>query len=623
MENAPIKDNKPSTEKTQLRFLTCGSVDDGKSTLIGRMLYDSSSVMDDHLSQSKLESDRYGTQGEKLDLALLVDGLQAEREQGITIDVAYRFFETRSRKFIAVDTPGHEQYTRNMVTGASNVDVAIILIDAQKGISKQTKRHSAIIDLLGVKNVVLAINKMDLIDYDEKKFLSIKKEYGDYVKKLPKLQFTAIPISALNGDGVMALSKNMSWYVGPTIISFLENVNVFIEILTKPIRFPIQWVNRPSPNFRGFSGFMYSGSISVGTPITIFPSLQKSKILKILEPSGEVKVTQAGKSLTITLETEVDVSRGDMIASDINPPHVADKLAAHIVWMDEINLLPERTYDIRFATSEARAQIISLEYKIDINTLNRHAAKTLFMNEIGYCKISLSSSVAFDSYIDNKFTGSFVLINRDTKATIGAGMIDYPLRRSSNIKWHNMKITKESRAQNLKQRPIILWFTGLSGSGKSSIADELEQALVDRGHSTYLLDGDNVRHGLNKDLGFTEQDRVENVRRVAEVGNLMVDAGLIVLACFISPFEAERNMARSLFKYNEFIEIFVDTTIEKCESRDPKGLYKKARLGKLKNFTGIDSPYERPSRPEIHLKTADKTIKELVAQILAYLEGKI
>ena len=624
MEKTLTNNHKlPASEKTQLRFLTCGSVDDGKSTLIGRMLYESSSVMDDQLSQSKMESNRYGTQGKKLDLALLVDGLQAEREQGITIDVAYRYFETKYRKFIAVDSPGHEQYTRNMVTGASNVDLAIILVDAQKGISTQTKRHSAIIDLLGIKKVVLAINKMDLIDYNEEKFLAIKNEYTEYAQKLTELQFTAIPISALTGDGVTALSKNMSWYIGPTILSFLEGVDVFNEIFTKPTRFPVQWVNRPNSNFRGFSGLLYSGSLSVGKPITIFPSLQKSKILKILEPAGEVPITQAGKSITILLEAELDVSRGDMIASDIDPPHVADKLAAHIVWMDDINLLPERTYDIRFATSEARAQIISLDYKIDINTLSRHAAKTLFMNEIGYCKLSLSKSIAFDSYIDNKFTGSFVLINRETKATIGAGIIDYPLRRSFNIKWHSMKITKESRAESLKQRPIVLWFTGISGSGKSSIADKLEQALVDRGHSTYLLDGDNIRHGLNKDLGFTEQDRVENIRRVAEVSSLMVDAGLIVLACFISPFRAERNMARALFKDNEFIEIFVDTPIAICEKRDPKGLYKKARLGKLRNFTGIDSPYEKPSNPEIHLKTENKTIKALVVQILSHLEGKI
>ena len=612
-----------TNEKMQLRFLTCGSVDDGKSTLIGRILYDSQAVMDDQVSQSKLESARYGTQGDNLDLALLVDGLQAEREQGITIDVAYRFFETKWRKFIAVDTPGHEQYTRNMVTGASNVDLAIILVDAQKGVSKQTKRHSAIINLLGIKKIILAINKMDLIEFNQEKFLSIVKHYKKYVKNFGLFDFTPIPISALLGDGVTKSSKQMPWYSGPTILRFLETIDVYNEILTKPTRFPVQWANRPDSNFRGFSGLLHSGSISVGESITIFPSLQKSKIMEIFEPNGSVSSTQAGKSITITLETEVDVSRGDMIATAIDPPHIADKLAAHIVWMNETNLLPERTYDIRFATSETKAQIISLEHKIDINTFNKHAVKTLAINDIGYCKVSLSRPVAFDSYTENKFTGSFVLIDTETKATVGAGIIDYPLRRSSNIKWHNMKITKEIRSQNLKQRPIILWFTGISGSGKSSIADKLEQELLNRGHSTYLLDGDNVRHGLNKDLGFTDQDRVENIRRVAEVGNLMVDAGLIVLACFISPFKAERNMARELFKNNEFIEVFVDTPLELCEYRDPKGLYKKARSGKLKNFTGIDSPYEKPTEAEIHLKTKNKSIDELANQILSYLEDKI
>ena len=615
--------NVPITEKKQLRFLTCGSVDDGKSTLIGRMLYDSQSVMDDQISQSQTESDRYGTQGKELDLALLVDGLQAEREQGITIDVAYRFFETRSRKFIAVDTPGHEQYTRNMVTGASNVDLAIILIDAQKGISTQTKRHSAIIHLLGIKKVVLAINKMDLIDFDQKGFLSIKNEYESYAKKLVELECIAIPISALTGDGVTKISKHMGWYSGPTILSYLEKVDVFNDILSKPARLPIQWVNRPNSSFRGFSGLLHSGSMSVGDEVTIFPSSQRSKIVKIFEPNGEVQVTQAGKSITLTLKNEVDVSRGDMIANDIDAPHVADKLSAHIVWMDKTSLLPERTYDIRFATSETKAQIISLEHKIDIDSLSKHAAKTLSMNEIGYCKLSLSCPIAFDSYIKNKFTGSFILIDRESKATAGAGIIDYPLRRSSNIRWHNMEINKKSRAQNFKQHPLILWFTGLSGSGKSSIADQLEQALVDRGHSTYLLDGDNVRHGLNKDLGFTDQDRVENIRRVAEVGNLMVDAGLIVLACFISPFRAERSMARALFEDDEFIEIFVDTPIETCEKRDPKGLYKKARSGQLNNFTGLDSPYETPNSPEIHLQTKNDEINIAVRQILSYLEGKI
>ena len=623
MVKIPLKIGEDELEKSQLRFLTCGSVDDGKSTLIGRMLYDARAVLNDQLLQSKKESDKYGTQGEHLDLALLVDGLQAEREQGITIDVAYRFFETKARKFIAVDAPGHEQYTRNMVTGASNVDLAIILVDAKKGILKQTKRHSAIIHLLGIKKVILAINKMDTVNYSEKKFNQIRDEYATYAKKLPKLRFVAIPISALNGDGVTFLSKKISWYSGSTILEYLENINISDEILFNPPRLPIQWVNRPHSNFRGFSGLVQSGLLSVGDTVTIFPSLQKSKISEIYEPDGKVTNTQAGNSVTITLEKDVDVSRGDMIATDSHPPYVADKLAAHIVWMDSTSLLPERTYDIRFATSESRAQIISLDYKIDVNTLNKLATKTLEINEIGYCKVSLSKPVAFDSYKDNKYTGSFILIDRESKATVGAGMIDYPLRRSSNIKWHSMEINKTTRSLSLEQRPLILWFTGMSGSGKSSIADKLEQMLLTRGYATYLLDGDNVRHGLNKDLGFTDQDRVENIRRVAEVGSLMVDAGLVVLACFISPFKAERSMARGLFEANEFIEVFVDTPLKVCENRDPKGLYKKARSGLLKNFTGIDSIYEVPENSEIHLKTENTTVDELVEVILSFLESRL
>ena len=622
-ESGNKKTKTQAMEKTQLRFLTCGSVDDGKSTLIGRILFDCKSVMDDQVSQSKAESRRYGTQGTDLDLALLVDGLQAEREQGITIDVAYRYFETKHRKFIAVDTPGHEQYTRNMITGASNVDLAVILVDAQKGVLQQTRRHSIILSLIGIKKIILAVNKMDLVHYEKEIFSNIKNEYLSFIKKLDLIDCTAIPISARNGDGVTHLSKEMNWYSGPSILDLLEKIDIFSEIADKPTRLPIQWVNRPNSSFRGFSGLINSGSLSVGDPVTIFPSLQKSSISEILGPNGKVAVASAGKSVTVTLETQIDISRGDIIAKKTSPPHVADKMAAHIVWMGNSSLLPERTYDIRFATAETQTQIMSLDHKVDINNLSKNAAKTLSLNEIGYCKLSLSKQIAFDSYSENKFTGSFILIDRETKATVGAGMIDHPLRRSSNIKWQNMKITKESRAKNLKQRPLILWFTGMSGSGKSSIANKLEEALVNLGHSTYLLDGDNVRHGLNKDLGFTDQDRVENIRRVAEVGNLMVDAGLIVLACFISPFRAERTMARALFEDKEFIEIFVDTALEICEARDPKGLYKKARSGKLKNFTGIDSVYESPLAPEIHLTTENTGIDELVSHILSHLKGKI
>lgn len=611
------------TDKTQLRFLTCGSVDDGKSTLIGRMLYDTKVIFDDQLSQSKKESEKYGTQGKELDLALLVDGLQAEREQGITIDVAYRFFETKTRKFIAIDTPGHEQYTRNMVTGASNAEVAIILVDAQKGISLQTKRHSAIVNLLGIKKIILAINKMDLVDFQKDTFTQIRSDYEIFSKKFETFSFTAVPVSALSGCGIAKSSKNMDWYFGPTILEILEKVDIADNLIETPLRLPVQWVNRPNANFRGFSGLIHSGHLKTGDSITIYPSEKKSKIQAIFEPTGHVEKTQAGRSVTVTLVDNLDVSRGDMIATNEFPPDVADKLAAHIIWMDKNNLLPERPYDIRFATSETTAQITNLEHKIDINSLSKHASKTLAQNEIGYCKIALSQPIAFDSYSKNKFTGSFILIDRESKATVGAGIIDFALRRAANIQWHNMKINKENRAKRYRQKPMILWFTGMSGSGKSTIADRLEQKLVERGYFTYLLDGDNVRHGLNKDLGFADQDRVENIRRVAEVGKLMVDAGLLVMACFISPFKAERAMARSLFKKDEFIEIFVDASLDICEARDPKGLYKKARSGQLKNFTGIDSAYEIPQNSEIHLNTENSNVNSLVSSILETLKAKL
>ncbi len=609
--------------KTQLRFLTCGSVDDGKSTLIGRLLYDSQVVLSDQLLQTKKESEKYGTQGKNLDLALLVDGLQAEREQGITIDVAYRYFETKNRKFIAVDAPGHQQYTRNMVTGASNVDIAIIVVDIQKGILPQTRRHTTIVHLLGITSIILAVNKMDLAKYNEEDFLKITQEYNGASVSLANLNVTAIPISALNGEGVSSHSKKMSWYSGPTIIEYLEQVNALEKISSEPFRLPVQWVNRPNPSFRGFSGLIQSGKVKINDTVRVYPSTQKSKVIDIIAPNGNAKSAQKGQSVTILLKDDIDISRGDLIASNFSAPDLANKLAAQIIWMDEKPMLPERTYNIKFLTTETSAQILSLDYKIDVNTYNNQPAKTLKMNEIGYCKIALAKSVAFDSYSQNRHTGSFILIDRDTRATVGAGTIKFALRRSSNIKWHNMTISKETRAKLYKQDPLCLWFTGISGSGKSTIADKLEQKLVERGHLTYLLDGDNIRHGLNKDLGFTDEDRVENIRRVAEVSKLMVDAGLIVIACFISPFRAERKMARELFNKNEFIEVFVDASLAICESRDPKGLYKKARSGQITNFTGIDSPYEVPNNPEIHLNTDTNNIEKLVTEILAHLKNKL
>ena len=618
-----IKETSMSTNKTQLRFLTCGSVDDGKSTLIGRLLYDSKFVFSDQLKQIQIESEKYGTQGKSLDLALLVDGLQAEREQGITIDVAYRYFETTTRKFIAIDAPGHQEYTRNMVTGASNAETAIILVDVTKGILTQTRRHTAILNLLGVKVIALALNKMDLVDYSETCFRELENKYQAITKGFSNFDVTVIPISALTGDGVIEPSKKMLWYSGPTIIEFLENVNNLNETDSKFFRLPVQWVNRPNPLFRGFSGLVRSGTIQLNEWITVYPSLQKSQITGIMTGKGKEKRAHAGQSITIALLDDIDISRGDLIATDNAPPEVADKLAANVIWMDQKPMLPERTYSIKFSSAETTAQIVSLEYKIDINTYNNQSAKTLKMNEIGYCKIALAKPVAFDSYLQNRDTGSFILIDRETNGTVGAGTINFALRRSSNIQWHSMTINKEMRANRYKQKPLLLWFTGLSGSGKSTLADRLEQELIERGHFTYLLDGDNVRHGLNKDLGFTDEDRVENVRRVAEVSKLMIDAGLIVLACFISPFKAERDMARNLFDEDEFIEVFVDASLETCEKRDPKGLYQKARAGKISNFTGIDSPYEAPKNPEIHLNGDMKDLEQLVSEVLEYLKYKL
>ncbi len=607
-------------QKGQLRFITCGSVDDGKSTLLGRLLYDSKTVLEDQLNSTQNESRKYGTQGNDIDLALLVDGLQAEREQGITIDVAYRYFETDVRKFIAIDTPGHEQYTRNMATGASNADLAIVLIDARHGVLSQTRRHSFIVSLLGIKQVILAVNKMDLINFDADKYHAIIDDYMTFVRQLNIPTIYSIPVSALQGDNVFSKSDNTPWYQGDSLMTTLEAVQIASVELSQPLRMPVQRANRPDLQFRGYSGTVSSGQVRVGDKIQSALTHKQSSVKEILTPKGSEMSAIAGQAITLVLNNEIDISRGDIISSPSQLPQLADQFAAHIIWMDDDPMLPERNYKIRFTTATGNARITDLVHKIDVNTLDQLASKTLELNEVGYCKLAVDKALAFDSYHDNKQTGAFVLIDKYTNLTVGAGVIDFALRRATNIEWHNMKIDKALRAKNNRQKPCVLWFTGLSGSGKSTIADMLEQKLQARGKHTYLLDGDNVRHGLNKDLGFTDQDRVENIRRVAEVSKLMVDAGLIVLTSFISPFKAERQLARSMLEEGEFVEIFVNTPLEICEQRDPKGLYKKARDGELKNFTGIDSEYEVPENAEIVLNTGNTNVNVLADQIIGYLE---
>ncbi|MEM7190529.1 MAG: sulfate adenylyltransferase subunit CysN [Pseudomonadota bacterium] len=607
--------------KDQLRFITCGSVDDGKSTLLGRLLYDSKSVFEDQLGAAHAESRKYGTQGENVDLALLVDGLQAEREQGITIDVAYRYFETNTRKFIAADTPGHEQYTRNMATGASTADLAIILIDARKGVLTQTRRHSFIVSLLGIRQVILAVNKMDLVDHDQATFERIVGDYRAFASGLNIDEIHAIPLSALTGEGVFEHRGAQPWCKGPALMELLETIEIPRGDEGKPFRMPVQWVNRPNLDFRGFAGTIASGRIHVGDKVVAALTGRASKVTRILGPSGDVQTAGAGRAVTICLEDEIDISRGDVLATD-DSIQVADQFAAHVVWMDPEPMLPERTYQIRFATASATGRVTDLVHQIDVNTLERLAAKTLELNAVGYCKFSLDQAVAFDPYGDNRQTGAFVLIDKFTNATVGAGVIDFALRRASNIEWHDMQVDKTARARANNQKPCVLWFTGFSGSGKSTIADALEHKLFASGHRTYLLDGDNVRHGLNRDLGFTDHDRVENIRRVGEVAKLLVDAGLIVLTSFISPFRSERAMARDLVEDGEFVEVFVDTPLEICEARDPKGLYKKARAGELKNFTGIDSDYEPPEAPELTLKAGEEAPDILADQIIAWLRTR-
>ena len=610
-------------KKKQVKILTCGSVDDGKSTLLGRLLFDSKNIFLDQMDQTKIESEKYGTQGKEIDLALLVDGLQAEREQGITIDVAYRYFETSNCKFIIADTPGHEQYTRNMATGASNSDVAIILIDAEKGVLEQTKRHSFIVNLLGIKHIVVAINKMDLVHYKENIFQRIVDEYKELIKNFTFTSINFIPLSALKGDNVFSNFENTKWYNGSTLIETLEKVDVLDSSQHNELSFPVQWVNRSSANFRGYSGTIADGKIARGDLITTASSNMLTSVKNIFGPKGEISEAYSGQAITLTLSDELDISRGDVILSKTNDQIIkADQFASHLIWMDQEPMLPERNYIFRFNNSYINGKITDLVHSINVNSYEEVASKKLNLNDIAYCKIAIDKMHAISSYSNNQKLGSFVIIDPYNNKTIGVGMIDHALRRSSNISWHKMSINKKTRSELNSQKPCVVWFTGLSGSGKSTIANILEQKLHTIGKRTYLLDGDNVRHGLNKDLGFTDTDRVENIRRVAEVSKLMVDAGLITLVSFISPFKSERQMARDLLSSDEFFEIFVNTPLEECEKRDPKGLYKKARAGELKNFTGIDSLYEEPENPDIILDTASSNAEELTDQIINFLQLK-
>ena len=610
-------------KKKQVKILTCGSVDDGKSTLLGRLLFDSQNIFLDQMNQAKIESEKYGTQGKEIDLALLVDGLQAEREQGITIDVAYRYFETSNCKFIIADTPGHEQYTRNMATGASNSDVAIILIDAQKGVLEQTRRHSFIVNLLGIKHIVVAINKMDLVNYNENVFETIRDEYKELISNFTFTSINFIPLSALKGDNIFSNFENTNWYKGPTLIEALEKTDVLDSSRNNEFSFPVQWVNRSSANFRGYSGTITDGKISTGELITTTSSNKQISVKNIYGPKGELSEAYSGQAITLTLSDELDISRGDIILSRKNDQIIkADQFASHLIWMDQEPMLPERNYIFRFNNSYINGKITDLVHSINVNSFEEVASKKLNLNDIAYCKVAIDKVHGISSYSNNQKLGSFVIIDPYSNKTIGVGMIDHALRRSSNISWHEMSINKKTRSELNSQKPCVVWFTGLSGSGKSTIANILEQKLHTVGKRTYLLDGDNVRHGLNKDLGFTDTDRVENIRRVAEVSKLMVDAGLITLVSFISPFKSERQMAKDLLSSDEFFEIFVNTSLEECEKRDPKGLYKKARAGELKNFTGIDSLYEEPENPDLILDTTSSNAEELTDQIINFLQLK-
>jgi bifunctional enzyme CysN/CysC len=615
--------------KGLLRFITCGSVDDGKSSLIGRLLHESKMIFEDQLTTLEDDSKRIGTRGGELDYALVVDGLAAEREQGITIDVAYRFFSTDKRKFIVADTPGHEQYTRNMVTGASTADLAVILIDARKGVLTQTRRHSYLVALLGIRQIVVAVNKMDLVDYSEETFSRIEREYREFARGINLKAITCIPVSAVAGDNIVVRSGRTPWYRGPGLLEHLESVPAGQSAPADglaaaggpvpPFRMPVQWVNRPNPEFRGFAGLIASGSVRCGDAIRALPSGRRSSVARILVGDEDASEAVAGQSVTLTLTEEIDVSRGDVLSAADEPPAVANQFEATIIWMHDEPLLQGRAYLLKIGTKTVTATVAPIKYRVNVNTLEHLAAKKLDLNDIGICGLELSSPVAFEPYNQSRVLGGFILIDRLTNNTVGAGLLHFALRRSQNVHWQALDVNKRARAQLSHQKPCILWFTGLSGAGKSTIANLVEKRLHADGRQTYLLDGDNVRHGLNKDLGFTDEDRVENIRRVAEVARLMVDAGLIVLVSFISPFRSERRMARALVEAGEFFEVFVDTSLAAAEARDVKGLYKKARRGELKNFTGIDSPYEAPETPEIRLDTALLAPEDAATRVIAHL----
>jgi len=608
--------------KTMLRFITCGSVDDGKSTLIGRMLYDSKMIFEDQLDALSSDSKKVGTQGQEIDFALLVDGLAAEREQGITIDVAYRFFNTEKRKFIVADCPGHEQYTRNMVTGASSADLAVILIDARKGVLVQTRRHSYICHLLGIKNIVLAVNKMDLVDYKQEVFDKIVADYTEFAQSIGIESFTAMPISGFKGDNITSQSANTPWYKGPTLVEHLETVEVLSSVdAEKPFRLPVQWVNRPNLDFRGFSGLIATGTVKPGDAIRVLPSGKTSKVSRIVTFDGDLDEAVAGQSVTVCFEDEIDCSRGSVISTSDSPPEVSDQFEATFVWMADEAMTPGRAYWLKLGTQMVSVTVQEPKYIINVNTMEHLAAKTLELNAIGVAELATDKPIVFEAYKDNRTLGGFILIDKMTNATVAAGMLHFSLRRAQNVHWQALDIGRKQHAALKNQQPAVLWFTGLSGSGKSTIANLVEKKLHRMNRHTFLLDGDNVRHGLNKDLGFTEADRIENIRRVGEVSKLMADAGLIVITAFISPFQADREMVRSMLPDGEFFEVFIDTPLKVAEARDVKGLYKKARSGELKNFTGIDSPYEAPRNPEIRIDTTRISPEEAAALIVDTLLG--
>ncbi|UOV02649.1 sulfate adenylyltransferase subunit CysN [Pseudoxanthomonas mexicana] len=610
---------KQHEAKPLLRFITCGSVDDGKSTLIGRLLYDSKRLFDDQLAALEKDSRRHGTQGERIDYALLLDGLAAEREQGITIDVAYRYFDTDKRKFIVADCPGHEQYTRNMATGASTADLAVVLVDARKGLLTQTHRHSYIVSLLGIRHVVLAVNKMDLVDFDEAVFARIATDYRALARRLGIAEVTCIPLSALEGDNLSSRSTRTPWYNGPALLEHLEQVQVDAQEGGGSLRLPVQWVNRPHQNFRGYAGTLAAGEVKPGDEVIVLPSARRSRVSRVLDAEGDVASATAGQAVTLTLADEIDISRGDVIAAAGDPPEVADQFAAHLLWMSDAPLLPGRPYWLKIGARTVSATVTEIKHRIDVNTQEHLAAKRLELNEVGYCNLSLDEPIPFEAYARNRTLGGFILIDRYDNGTAAAGTLDFALRRAGNVHWQHVDVDKAARARQKGQVPKVLWFTGLSGAGKSTIANLVDKRLHALGYHSFLLDGDNVRHGLNRDLGFTDEDRVENIRRVAEVAKLMTDAGLIVLVSFISPFRAERRMARARFDAGEFVEVFVDVPLAVAEARDVKGLYRKARAGLIPNFTGIDSPYEAPEHPELHLDAGAGDPEAMALQVLAHL----